>query len=276
MKYTANRFEHIAKDVIVEPRVPFHRCYRPLVRRINSGATEYDYLNDDDYAKKPYLFTRAFEELQDEIKVIFSYVEPSYHNRKTYSYKIQQLFIRVCIELEANFKAIFNENKYSKEESRWNINDYWKINVSHRLSEYQAIMPTWEGKGNTFSPFAAWKDSPRLNWYRAYQRTKHSRADKLDEANLENLMNAFCALFIVLSAQFRTEDYSTGPTVLGLDGDDGYFSGEFGIGEMLQPVFPKWPEEEKYDVQWCDVYDNPERFRKFDYDVIPDYKADLQ
>lgn len=73
MKYTANRFEHIAKDVIVEPRVPFHRCYRPLVRRINSGATEYDYLNDDDYAKKPYLFTRAFEELQDEIKVTISH-----------------------------------------------------------------------------------------------------------------------------------------------------------------------------------------------------------
>ena len=37
---------------------------------------------------------------------LFSYVEPADNNKKTFSYKIQQLFIRVCIELEANFKAI--------------------------------------------------------------------------------------------------------------------------------------------------------------------------
>jgi hypothetical protein len=239
---------------------------------VNSGSSEYCYLQDDDYARKPYMFTRSFRELQDELKSIFSYVEPSYHNRKTFSYKIQQLFIRVCIELEANFKAIFKENKYSKEESRWNINDYWKINASHRLGEYQVIMPTWEGKGKTWTPFAAWKESPNINWYRAYQRTKHSRADKLSEANLENLMNAFCALFVVLTAQFGTEDYSTGPVVLSVGGGDSYFGGDFGIGEMLKPVFPEWLEEEKYDVQWCDVYDSPDRFRKFDYDSIPDYK----
>lgn len=185
MKYTIDQFKGIARETIDNPRTPFHRCYRPLVKRVNSGSGEYRYLQDDDYAQKPYMFTRAFEELQSDLKEVFSFVEPTYNNRKTYSYKIQQLFIRVCIELEANFKEILKENKYSKDESRWVISDYWKIDVSHKLSDYSVIMPTWEGKGKVFTPFAGWKTSPTLNWYRAYQRTKHSRAAKLNEANLE-------------------------------------------------------------------------------------------
>ena len=222
MKYTIEQFSGIARETIDNPRTPFHRCYRPLVKRVNSGSGEYRYLQDDDYAQKPYMFTRAFEELQSDLKEVFSFVEPTYNNRKTYSYKIQQLFIRVCIELEANFKAILKENKYSKDESRWVISDYWKIDVSHKLSDYSVIMPTWEGKGKVFTPFAGWKTSPTLNWYRAYQRTKHSRAAKLNEANLENLMNAFCGLFVVLTSQFRDCDYSTGPVVLSVGGGDSH------------------------------------------------------
>jgi hypothetical protein len=272
MRYTKEHFpDSIAKESIPNPRMPFHRCYRPMVQRVNSGSSEYHYLQDDDYAEKPYMFTRAFEELQNDLKEVFNFVEPTYNNRKTYSYKIQQLFIRVCIELEANFKAILKENKYAKDESKWYINDYWKIDASHKLSEYSVIMPTWEGKGKVFTPFAAWKSSPVLNWYRAYQRTKHSRAAKLNEANLENLMNAFCGLFVVLSAQFKTCDYSTGPVVFTYGGSSTYFGGGFGIGGMLKIVFPEWAEDEKYDVQWCDVYDKPDRFRRFDYDAVEDY-----
>ena len=40
---------------------------------------------------------------------------------------------------------------------------------------------------------------------------------------------------------------------------------------MLKAVYPEWPEEEKYDVQWCDVYNSPDRFRKFDYDAVSNY-----
>ena len=272
MKYTEKHFfDSIAREYIPNPRVPFHRCYRPMVKRVNSGSSEYHYLQDDDYAQKPYMFTRAFEELQKDLKEIFNYVEPSYHNRKAYSYKIQQLFIRVCIELEANFKAIFSENKYSKPESIWTINDDWNVDASHRLNECKMVFPTWEGGSKTFEPFAAWKNAPTLGWYRAYQRTKHSRAAKLDEANLENLMNAFCGLFVVLTAQFGDEDYSTGPVFLSVGGHDTYFGGDFGIGGMLKAVYPEWPEEEKYDVQWCDVYNSPDRFRKFDYDAVSNY-----
>ena len=78
-------------------------------------------------------------------------------------------------------------------------------------------------------------------------------------------------LSVVLTAQFCEEDYSTGAVLLSVGGNDNYFGGGFGIGGMLKPIYPEWSEEEKYDVQWCDVYDSPNRFRKFDYDAVADY-----
>lgn len=274
MRYKKDFFKNKNKVEISEPRAPYHRCFRPFVKRSNSNYSQRYYLNDDDYAQMPYSYTRAFLALQKEMEDLFSYVEPAHNNRYTYSYRIQQLFIRVCIELEANFKAIMSENKYSKNSDKWKINDYWKINASHKLSEYKVYMPTWDGRTKEFAPFANWSKTPRLGWYRAYQRTKHNRSSRLYEANLENLMNAFCGLFIVLSAQFGEEDYITGPVIVTVSGSDTYYGCDFGIGDMLKPIYPEWSEDEKYDIDWADVCESPNRFRRFDYDAIADFVED--
>lgn len=275
MKYTKDIFSKNREKVVIDnPRAPYHRCYRPFVERSTSWSSLRYCLNDDGYAERPYFFTKAFLLLQKEMEELFTYVEASYNNRNTYSYRIQQLFIRVCIELEANFKAIMSENKYSKDSNWWDINDYWKINASHKLSEYKVYMPNWEGNNKYFEPFAGWRKSPRLAWYRAFQRTKHNRAAKLYEANLLNLMNAFCGLFVVLSAQFGDEDYVTGPTLVSVSNRDTYYGCDFGIGDMLKAEYPEWSEEEKYDIDWAEVCESPDRFRSFDYDAIEDYVAD--
>lgn len=272
MKYSKDMFRNRPRAEIKNPRAPFHRCYRPVI----SGLSERNYLNDDCYAQKPYSFTKAFLTLQKEIEELFLFVEPTYDNRNTYSYRIQQLLIRVCIELEANFKAIMSENKYSKDSNWWDINDYWKINASHKLSEYKVYMPNWEGDNKYFEPFAGWRKSPRLAWYRASQRTKHNRAAKLYEANLENLMNAFCGLFVVVTAQFGEMDYTTGPILVSVSGKDSYYGCDFGIGNMLKPIYPEWSEEDKYIIDWAEVCESPDRFRKFDYDAVEDYKGELE
>jgi hypothetical protein len=243
-----------------------------LVHRANSDSFAKCYLLDDDYSERPYSYTRAFLQLQKEIENLFLYVAPADKNLKTYSYQIHELLIRICIEIEANFKAIFAENHYSKQEKDYKIRDYWKINVSHRLSEYKVIMPTWEGKNKTFEPFIGWKTSTNLPWYRAYNRSKHNRDKYFIEANLRHLMDAFCGLYVVLTAQFECRDYMGGHEMIVMGGKDSYFEGEFGLGNMLQTIYPEWPEEEKYDVDWADVCESPDRFRRFDYDAIENYK----
>lgn len=272
MKYRKEDFKNLSRDEIANPRLPYHRCYRPLVDRENSDEYERCYLLDDAYAVRPYSYTRAFLQLQKEMEELFLYVAPADKNLKTYSYHIHELLIRICIEIEANFKAIFAENHYSKPEKDFTIKDFWKINASHRLSDYKVIMPTWEGKDNVFEPFAGWKTSTNLPWYRAYNRSKHNRDKCFKEANLKNLMDAFCGLFVVLTAQFECNEYKGGHVVVILGGKDSYYEGEFGIGDMLQVFCPDWPEDEKYDMDWGVVCESPDRFRKFDYDMIADYK----
>jgi hypothetical protein len=251
-------------------RKPYHRIYRPFVKSDNEGWNGSVYLVDHEYAQSPLYYTRAFMMIQEDIKRLFEYIEPSYINLKTYSYRIYELFMRTCIEIEANFKAIFKENTFTKEEKYWTIKDYRRINVSHHLYGYTATFPYWDGNGSTFSPFKSWRDDSKLNWYRAYQESKHDRQGKRSVANLENLLNAFCALYILLTAQFNTQTYDPGPILLSIGSQDSYYvDGEFGIGDYLLIGYPDdWKEEEKYFFDWNELRNNPNRFLKYDYDKV--------
>jgi len=268
MDFSNNDFSNYAKEPIDNPILPYHRCYRPMKNRMNSGSFTCMYLLDDDYAVKPYYYVRSFRQLQKEIMDLFLYVEPCDTNIVTYSYKIQQLFIRCCIDIEANFKAIFNENHYSVEEKKWTIKDYKKIDASHRLSEYVVTIPIWDGTKNVIKPFDEWKSSGILPWYQAYQDTKHNKAEKLSEANFGNLLNAFCGLFVVLSSQFYDEEYDTGAVGLSIGSQGSYYPGEFGIGGFLQIEYPHWDDNELYDVDWSIQCKCLEKFRKYNYDTV--------
>lgn len=256
MKYKAEDFANWPRDIIDNLRLPFHRCYRPLVKRANSDSFERCYLLDDDYAVRPYSYTRAFLQLQKEMEDLFLFVAPADKNLKTYSYHIHELLIRICIEVEANFKAIFAENHYSKQEKELNIRDFWKIEASHKLSDYKVKMPIWEGRNSVFEPFAGWKTSTKLPWYRAYNNTKHNRDKYFFQANLKNLMDAFCGLFVVLTAQFNSCEYLAGHEIIVMGGKDSYYEGDYGIGNMLQPIFPEWTDDEMYDVDWGEMCEN--------------------
>lgn len=268
MNYSNYDFGNVDAEPIETPILPFHRCYRPMKTRCNSATNTYHYLIDDEYANKPYYYVRSFLQLQKELQDIFLYIEPCDNNLITYSYKIQQLLIRCCIDIEANFKAIFKENTYSKEEKYWTIKDYRKIEASHRLSDYTVILPIWEGKNNIFKPFKEWKTTSSLSWYQAYQDTKHSKAEKLSSANFSNLLNAFCALFVVLSSQFCDETYDTGDVLLSCGTDGSYYGGEFGIGGLLQIKYPYWKEEELYDADWSIQSKTTNKFSLFNYDNV--------
>ena len=179
--------------------------------------------------------------------------------------------MRTCIEIEANFKAIFNENTFTlKSEDHWNINDYRKINVSHHLSSYTIKFPQWEGKCNEFRPFQPWAENESLSWYRAYNATKHNRVKKREQANFYNLLSAYSALAILLAAQFRDKSFTPGPSVFADGGSDSYYGAvEYAIGDYLIIEYPSdWTDDELYNYEWEQVKNIPNKFRKYNYDVI--------
>lgn len=258
---------------------PFHRNYRKVKDGPNSGYSSWAYIVDHKYAQHPEHYTRAFSVIQQDILNLFESIEPADINSLTYSFRIHGLFMRTCIEVEANFKAILKENIYNpvrkgsnagqlRLDHTWNINDFQIVNKTHHLDEYKVELPFWNGTGKNRQPFNNWKNNGSLPWYKAYNECKHDRLVNFPKANLGNLIDAYCGLFVLLSSQFRTESFTPGDIALGV-GPIGYYKGEFGIGGFLMITFPDdWEEAEIYDFDWLKLCEEEERFQKINYDLL--------
>jgi hypothetical protein len=200
--------------------------------------------------------------IQKDLNLLFDYVEPSDTNLDTYSFRIHELLLRTCVEIEANFKAILTENGYRK--SSMNILDYHKINASHRLSSYEIRLPLWTGHLNVRRPFENWQNNHNLPWYTIYNNTKHDRHSKFSQASFLHLTDAVCALVALLSAQFWTHDYSPADWFLSAGGpDDGF---ESAIGSYFRVKFPTdWPISEQYDFEWHAIRSLTDPFANYTY-----------
>ncbi len=258
---------------------PYHRNYREIVASPQSGYSGWAYVVDHEYSVAPEHYTRAFLLIQKDLLKLFEFIEPADINLKTYSYRVYDLFMRICIEVEANFKAILRENDYTpifksgkkkneyRNESLWNIKDYKRINKTHHLDSYSVEYPIWNGKEQRFQPFKDWKTTDSLSWYNAYNKCKHNRYEAFSLANFENLLDSFAGLFVLLSSQFYTENFVPGQALLSLN-TDSYYDGEFGLGDYLKIHFPNdWTEEEKYDFNWNDLKKEKNRFQKYNYNI---------
>jgi hypothetical protein len=107
---TFQRDARIEEGSVVSLSKPFHRNVRAMKPTPNSGYSGWAYIEDPDYAKNPEHYVRALILIQNDLMSIFEYVEPSEEGRSAYSYRIHALLMRTCVEIEANFKAILEEN----------------------------------------------------------------------------------------------------------------------------------------------------------------------
>jgi hypothetical protein len=200
--------------------MPVNRPYRRTCRQfVDGNYTEggrWQYMIHPKFAESPEHYVRSFLLLLKDLQDLFDFVEPADENLSCYSYRIQALLLRACIDVEANCKAILKENGYERKDKfgkdTMNMADYKKINVTHRLSSYQVKVPYWGGTKNIRSPFSAWLTGSVLPWYEAYNTTKHDRHAGFKEATFENLLDACCGVLVLLSAQFETNDFSPGNT----------------------------------------------------------------
>jgi hypothetical protein len=255
---------------------PFHRNYRGFVNGANSGYSQWAYIVDRHYSESPEHYVRAFLLMQSDLQRLFEFVEPSDCNLGAYSYRIHELLVRACIEIEAKFKAILRENIYNPAdrngapipEKKWNIHNYKKVNKTHHLSSYKVHVPIWDGAQSVFEPFREWGANADLSWYKAYNKSKHDRTIAFREANFGNLLNSVAGLLVLLSSQFGTQDFAPGSTSLSVN-TDSYYSTEPALGGFFHIEFPTdWSDDEKYDFNWSDLKHQPDRFQKLDYDKV--------
>jgi hypothetical protein len=216
------------------------------------------------FAQSPEQFIRAFLLLQKDLHELFDFVEPSEQNLGCYSYRIHELLLRACVEVEANCKAILGENGYPKAASDLTMNDYSKLETTHRLSRYRVRVPIWHGAGADRQPFHQWSQGKSLAWYQAYNRTKHDRHAAFQDATFEHLVDAVCGLVALLSAQFHTHDFAPSDWALTVGGlNDGM---ESAIGGYFRVAFPSdWPADDRYEFDWKAIKDEPDPFQELTF-----------
>ncbi|MEO9968193.1 MAG: hypothetical protein ABJF11_20540 [Reichenbachiella sp.] len=244
---------------------PYKRTVRQFTKEAKKQGGLWHYIQHEDFAESPEHYVRAFLIILKDFKNLLDYVEPSDINLPTYSFRIHELLLRICIEIEANFVAILKENGYSKA-GDWKMSDYKKVNVSHRLSYYEVKLPVWNGVQNIRRPFEAWENDSRLPWWNAYNKTKHNRHTEFERATFENLTNSICALITLLSAQFEDNDFAA--TDMGLSMGGGHQDGmESTIGGYFRVKYPdNWPEEEKYGFLWSTVKNGENPITTYSYE----------
>lgn len=137
---------------------PFYRNVRGVRPGKNSGYSGRAFIEDPEYARNPGHFTRALLLIIGDLRSIFEFVEPSAEGASAYSYRIHALLMRTCIEIEANFKAILEANSFTPPRGQLNIRDFRRIDATHHLSSYEAVLPIWSGGSPIFRPFEAWRD----------------------------------------------------------------------------------------------------------------------
>jgi hypothetical protein len=248
---------------------PYKRTVRQLKDGSYSNSGNSRYLKHPDYANSPEKYIRSFLLIQNDIQKLFEYIEPVDKNKRTYSHRTHELFIRVCIEVEANCKAILRENGYTmRDEKDWNMTDYCLIEKTHKLSEYEVLLPRWDGKFGRYKPFKNWASDKKLGWYQYYNVVKHDIHSNFSHANIKNLVEATSGLVALLSAQFLSEDFSHSAGCLALQGSgDGM---ESAIGDYFRVRYPNWNEGDRYDFEWGEIKDKPGIIQCHDYNLLRD------
>jgi hypothetical protein len=235
---------------------PFKRAYRPIVAG-HRDEHQTHYIQDDRFAEEPQHYIQAFKVIEKDMLELFDYVDPADRNEDCYSFRIHELHMRTCIEVEANCKAILIENKYSKANDL-NMDDYKKLDATHKLSAYEVKFPIWRGTNNVRHPFSAWATGNKLAWYQAYNAAKHDRHNEFEQANFRNFLDAISGLIALLSSQFYNRDFGTVDYLVAEYGDSHGFIPA--IGDYLLVKYPQWPDADRYAFDWQKLKTDPDPF----------------
>lgn len=125
---------------------------------------------------------------------------------KTYSVYIADLLVRCCIEIEAISKELYFDNGGVKARGSANLyfdtdciallNQKWKLDnkvVMIVASNFNLL----KDKNRILTPLKKAGERSKTIWARAYQAVKHDRYNSLHFGNIEALLHAAAALFLL-------------------------------------------------------------------------------
>ncbi len=144
----------------------------------------------------------ALKLLVTKMQDVFETVEPAQMNLQTYGHKIRELLLLAAMEVETSWAAVLRANNYAG--NRFTTKDYVKLLAPMLLDSFSLNLRSYP-EFPTITPFKGWTaQSPTqsLDWYDAYNQTKHNREECLGLATLDRAVNAVGAAAVMFYAQF--------------------------------------------------------------------------
>ncbi|WP_162601604.1 hypothetical protein [Occallatibacter savannae] len=144
----------------------------------------------------------ALRLLVSKMQDIFETVEPGLPNQHCYGHKIRELLLLACMEVEASWVAVLKANDYVR--GRYTTRDYVKLLQPMLLDRWILELRSYP-RFPRMIPFHGWDPqapTQSLDWYDAYNKTKHDREGHLLVATLGRAVNAVAAAVIMHTAQF--------------------------------------------------------------------------
>jgi len=143
--------------------------------------------------------------LERDLEVIFKYIEPEDANMKTYSLENVRLYLSICSEIDILFKQVLSGPNLK------NIDQYRKkMNKKYGKNFYNQKVKIEKYGITAKSPWINFKNDKNPSWWTSYNKIKHDRLVKFNQATLKNIINAMSGLFVLVCFYISDNDEQIG------------------------------------------------------------------
>ena len=142
--------------------------------------------------------------LLDKLDELLLFIEPQGNGINAYSYKTRELLILACTEVENSWTKYLQISGIQPNNRNYNTNDYVKLLEPLHLKEFKISLKV-KSDIQDFIPFDGWRSqnpTTSLDWYDAYNKTKHDRENHFDKATLEKCIKAISANIVMFCVRF--------------------------------------------------------------------------
>lgn len=142
--------------------------------------------------------------LLEALQALFLVVEPEAGGLTAYGPRTRELLILACTEVEDGWSHFLRTAGNAAPPRGWNTNDYVALRDPLYLSEYKLALQPYANVPPV-RPFEQWdpaRPTASLDWYDAYNKTKHDRAGSLNEATLQRCIEAVAANIVLFCVRY--------------------------------------------------------------------------
>ena len=146
-----------------------------------------------------------FLAIDRDLDVLSRYIDFVDANMAVYSTELTKLYLSVCSEIDVVARQL--TKKIDQTAKTRSIDDY-RRRISPRYPYFLRFPVAVRRYGSSLVPWESWSADKNPSWWQSYNKVKHHRHQFFHEANLRNVLNAACGLFVLVFYFYQEAFYS--------------------------------------------------------------------